>query len=383
MQAPPPAQVTVSQPLVRDVVAWDEYTGHLQSPEAVNVVARVSGFIEQVSFKEGALVHKGDVLFTIDDRPFRADLETKQAATLKDQAQVTLARLQLNRFADLLQRKVVAQQDFDSNKANSQQAEAQMSADKAAEDVAKLNLEWTRVTAPIDGRISRILVNAGNLINGGAGQATVLTTLVSIDPIYCYVPIPEATFLQYQGFAAKNDGKGVRDARIPCFVRLENETSFTHEGFIDFIDNSLDPTTGTIQARGVISNPDGSLTPGLFASMRVAGSGPHQAILVPDAAVNTDQNEHFLLIIGQDNVANARPVKLGELFGGLRAISDGLHPGEQVVVNGLLQTRPGSKVVPHEVPLSPALIESMEAAISGGGAQPAKAASSPAVAPKP
>jgi len=363
--APPPPTVAVSQPLKHEVTDWDEYSGHLQSPETVSVSARISGFIERAPFKEGAMVKKGDVLFVIDDRPFKADLENKQALVAKDTAQLDLAKTQLERNADLLKKRAISQQDYDTNKANYEQAEAQLAADKAAEETARLNLDWTRVTAPISGRVSRMNVTPGNLVNGGAGQATLLTTIVSVDPMYCYVPVPERSFLRYQAYAAREKGTGVRDARIPCYLQLETEKGFPHEGYIDFIDNSLDPGTGTIQVRGVVPNPDGVLTPGLFAVMRITGSGPYQTLLVPDVAVGAEQNERFVLLVNPDDTVVSRKVKLGGLFGSLRSIVDGLKPGERVVVNGLQQARPGTKVVPKETPIPADAISALETLTNG------------------
>ena len=367
---PPPPAVTVTQPLLREVTDWDEYAGHLQSPDTANVAARISGFITETPFKEGALVHKGEVLFVIDDRPFKADLDNKMATVTKDEAQVTLTKAQLSRYEDLLKKHAIAQQDYDSNKANFDQAVAQLAADKAAVETSQLNLDWTRVTAPISGRVGRLNVTQGNLVNGGAGQATLLTSVVSIDPMYCYVSVPERAFLKYQSYAAQDKQAGVRDARIPCFVRLENETNFPHSGIIDFIDNTLDTGTGTIQVRGVIPNPDGALTPGLFASMRINGSAPYKTLLVPDMAVGTEQNERFLLIVGPDNVVSSRKIKLGLLFGKLRSIVDGLKAGDRVVINGLQMARPGAKVNPTETPIPEEDIRALDAAVSGSTTVP-------------
>ena len=378
-QAPAPPLVTVSKPLAREVTDWDEYTGHLVSPETVNIAARISGIIEATSFKEGALVKKGDVLFVIDDRPFKADLENKRANVAKDEAQVALTQAQLSRSDDLIKKKAIAQQDYDTSKAGFDQANAQLAADQAAVDTAQLNLDWTRVTAPIAGRVSKIYVTVGNLVNGGAGQATLLTTIVSVDPMYCYVSVPERSFLKYQAYAERSTGKGVREARIPCFVQLENEKNFPHQGTIDFIDNSVDPNTGTIQLRGVIPNSNGELTPGLFAQMRVTGSGPYKTLLVPDIAVGTEQNERFLMVVENDSTVGVRKVQLGELFGSLRSITDGLKADERVIVNGLQLVRPGGKATPQEAPIPAEDIAAFEASASGLAS--ARPAATPAPAP--
>ena len=350
MVAPPPPVVSYSLPLEKEVRDWDEYTGHLQAPQTANVQARISGFIEEAPFKEGTLVKKGDVLFVIDDRPFKADLDNKKAAVAKDEAQVVLTDAELKRSEELLKQRAVSQQDFDTNKAHSVQAKAQLDADKAAVDTAALNLEWTRVTAPFDGRVSRMYVTVGNLVTGGIAQSTLLTTVVSVDPMYCYAPVPERVFLKYQAYAAQEKAN-MRESKIPCYIETEIETGFPHAGVIDFIDNSVDLNTGTIQIRGVIPNPNGALTPGTYTRMRFTQSAPYKALLVPDVAIGTEQSERYLLVVSKDDMIESRTVKLGGLFGNLRAIESGLKPGERVVVNGLQQARPGSKVEPREVPI--------------------------------
>jgi RND family efflux transporter MFP subunit len=351
-QPVPPPAVTVSLPAAREVSDWDEYAGHLQSPESANVTARVSGIIEEVPFKEGALVRKGDALFLIDDRPFKADLENKRATVQKDEAQLRLAETELRRSIDLLQRKVVAQQNFDTSKAQAEQAGAQLAADAAAAETARLNLEWTRVTAPISGRISRMYVTAGNQVSGVAGQTTLLTTIVSVDPMYCYVSVPERAFLRYQQFAERQTHESLHREKIPCYIGLETEAGFPHEGVIDFIDNAVDPNTGTIQVRGVIPNPTGFLTPGTFARMRIARGEPYKTLLVPNEAIGAEQSERYVLVVGKDNVVASRTVKPGALFGRLRAVVSGLNPDDRVVVNGMQKAQPGEKVTPQEAPIS-------------------------------
>jgi len=379
---PPPPAVTVTEPLEREVTDWDEYTGHLQSPQAANVAARISGFITSTPFKEGSLVHQGDVLFVIDDRPFKADLDNKRATVTKDEAQVTLTKAQLSRYEDLLKKRAISQQDYDTNKASYDQAVAQLAADQAGVETAQLNLDWTRVTAPISGRVGRLNVTVGNLVNGGAGQATLLTSVVSVDPMYCFVPVPERAFLKYQTYAAREKQAGVRDAKIPCYVRLENETNFPHVGIIDFIDNTLDPGTGTILLRGVIPNPDGALTPGLFASMRINGGGSYKTLLVPDMAVGTEQNERFLLVVDSDNTVSSRKIKLGLLFGKLRSVVDGLKPHDRVVINGLQMAVPGMKVNPKEERIPEEYVHALDAAASGSTNGPPPAERPIALSPK-
>lgn len=343
----PPAAVTVSHPLRREVIEWDEYTGHLEAPETANVQARVSGFVEQAAFQEGAIVHKGDVLFVIDDRPFKADLDSKVADVAKAKSQADLALVHLRRFEQVHNTKAISEEDYDTAKASYAQAESVLAGAKAAAEVARLNLEWTHVLAPISGRISRKEVTAGNLVNGGVGQATLLTTIVSIDPIYCYADVDEHSILKYQELARQKKRVSARDARIPVFLQLENETNFPHEGVVDFVDNRIDPGTGTLRARGVFSNPDRLLTPGSFGRVRVAGSGRYEATLIPDSAVGTDQDLRFVLLAKADDTVELRPVKLGALFGRLRAV-EGIGVEDRVIINGIQRARPGVRVTVQE-----------------------------------
>jgi RND family efflux transporter MFP subunit len=349
--APPPPAVTVSQPLQRDVIRWDQYSGYLSSPQTAVVDARVSGLIEEAHFQEGAVVHQGDLLFKIDSRPFQADFDNKKAAVAQAKATADKTRADFERSNLLLKDQVIAQADYDANKASYLQAAASLKAAEAALETSRLNLEWTDVRAPITGRVSRMNVTVGNLVNGGSGQATTLTTIVSIDPLYCYIDVPEGAALRYQELALQEKNSNVAAAKIGCFLQLENETSFPHQGVIDFVDNQVDVNTGTQQIRCVFANPTTILTPGVYALMRIPASGRYQTLLIPDAAVNADQNERYLLIVGADDVVQQRPVRLGALFGTLRSITDGLKPGERVIVNGLQSAHFGAKVVPHEAPI--------------------------------
>ncbi|HEY2588068.1 MAG TPA: efflux RND transporter periplasmic adaptor subunit [Tepidisphaeraceae bacterium] len=347
--APPPPVVSVARPLQREVIEWDEYTGHLEAPESVDVVARVSGFVEETPFEEGAVVRKDDLLYVIDARPFKADLDSKLADVAKAQSQEELAEVHLKRFDKVHNTRAISEEDYDTAKAELSQAQSAVAAAKAAAEVSRLNLEWTRVVAPIGGRISRKYITKGNLINGGTGQVTLLTTIQSLDPIYCYVDVDERSILRYQRLAREKKRVSARDAKIPTFLQLENETYFPHEGVVDFVDNKVDPGTGTLRARGVFPNPDRSLTPGFFGRVRVPGSGRYQALLVPDSAIGTDQDLRFLLTVGPDSTVQLKPVTLGALFGKLRCIDAGIGPNDRVIVNGLQSARPGSKVDPQEV----------------------------------
>jgi RND family efflux transporter MFP subunit len=342
--AAPAPTVTVSKPFQREVIEWDVYTGHLEAPESVNIAARVSGLIMDTPFVEGAIVKQGDVLYVIDDRPFKADLDSKIADAQRAQAQLEIAQLSMDREAQALKANAVAQQDYDNAKAQRDQAAAVLAGAKAAIELSRLNLEWCKVTSPINGRVSNKLVTVGNLINGGAGQATLLTTVQSVDPMYCYVDVDENSVLKYQKLAVEKKRVSARDARIPCFVQLANETTFPHAGVVDFVDNHIDINTGTLKARGVLPNASGLLTPGFFASMRVPGSGRYQALLIPDVAIGSDQSERIVLVVNNDDVVEARPVVLGALFGPVRSIISGIKPDDQVIINGQMHARPGAKV---------------------------------------
>jgi RND family efflux transporter MFP subunit len=361
-QPPPPPGVTVSRPLQRDVIQWDQFSGYLSSPKTVTVNARVSGLIEEAPFQEGAIVHESDLLFKIDPRPYQADLDNKEAAVAQAKATADKTKADFERSTLLLKAEVVARADYDSTKASYGEADASLKAAEAALEISRLNLEWTEVRAPITGRVSRMNVTVGNLVIGGTGQATptTLTTIVSIDPLYCYINVPESVALRFQELALQEKKSSVEGARVACFMQLENETNFPREGVIDFVDNQVDVNTGTVQIRCVFANPTTILTPGLFALTRIPASGRYQALLIPDAAVNSDQNERYLLVVGTNDVVQQRSVKLGALFGTLRSITDGLKPDERVIVNGMLSAMPGAKVNPHEVPIPTESLDALE-----------------------
>lgn len=347
--SPPPTGVSVAHPVQKEVIEWDTYAGYLEAPESANVAARVSGLIVQMPFVEGSVVKRGDLLAVIDERPFKADLDAKLADQQNAEAALSIAKVNFNRLPGLRATGAVSQQDYDNAKANVDQAAATLASKKAAVESSRLNLEWCRVLSPIDGRVSYKLVTVGNLVNGGDGQATLLTTVQSVDPVYCYVDVDEHSVLKYQKLAKEGKLVSARDGKVPCYVQLSNETGFPHEGFIDFVDNHVDPTTGTQRVRAVLPNPSGTLIPGLFARLSVPGSGRYRALLVPDAAIGSDQSERNVLVVGQDNVVSARPVELGALFGSMRSIISGLGRDDRVVVNGQMHVRPGMPVTPTEV----------------------------------
>jgi RND family efflux transporter MFP subunit len=361
--------VTVANPVQRDVVEWDTYTGYMEAPQSVNVAARVSGLLMDAPFVEGALVKKGDELFEIDERPFKADLDAKQADEARDEALLAIAQLNFNREAEAIKSNAVSQQDYDTAKATRDQADAVLDGAKAAVEVSRLNLEWCKVTSPIDGRVSNKLVTVGNLVNGGAGQATLLTTIESVDPIYCYVDVDERSVLKYEKLAAEKKRVSAREAKIPCYLEVADEDNFPHVGVVDFVDNHVDPTTGTLRARGVFPNANGELVPGFFAKIRVSGSGRYSTLLVPDSAVGSDQSERTLFVLNKDNVVAPRIVQVGALFGALRSITGGLSADDRIIINGQMHARPGATVAPTigEIPIDPSAFAETPAAT-----QPAK-----------
>jgi multidrug efflux system membrane fusion protein len=287
----------------------------------------------------------------IDDRPFKADLDSKQADVEKAAAALSIANVTYNRLVELRKENAVAQQDVDNAKGTVDQAEASLASTKADVESSRLNLEWCKVLSPIDGRVSYKFVTVGNLVNGGQGQATLLTTIQSVTPMYCYVDVDEHSVLKYQKLAEERKLTNARDGKVPCYVQLGNETGFPHSGFIDFVDNHVDPTTGTQRVRGVLDNKNGLLTPGFFARLTVPGSGRYQALLVPDNAIGTDQSQRNVLVVDKEGKVSARPVELGALFGSMRAITSGLSTDDLVIVNGQMHARPGATVKPEEEPI--------------------------------
>ncbi len=305
----------------------------------------------EMPFKEGTIVKRGDLLAVIDEQPFMVDLDSKLADQQRAESTLAIARITFQRNVLLKSRHAVADQEYDNAKAACDQAAAALAAANAAVASSRLNLEWCRVRSPIDGRVSNKLVTVGNLVTGGAGQAppTLLTTVTSVSPMYLYVDVDEHSILKYQKLAEERKLLSARDGKLPCFFELENETDFPHQGSIDFMDNHVDSTTGTIKVRAVLRNDSGKFIPGCFARMRVPGSGRYRTLLVPDDAVGSDQNEHNVLVVDKDNKVQVRPVQLGALFGDLRSILSGISADDRVVVNGQMHARPGFPVTPTEV----------------------------------
>ena len=335
MQAP---QVTVAPAIERVVADWDEFTGHFEAVNAVEVRPRVGGFLQRVGFTEGALVHQGDVLFVIDSRPYAAEVARAEAVLAQARTRNQLAGMEVERAQKLVNSQAISREELDARTSGRAEGDAGVRAAEAALRVARLNLEWTVVRAPISGRVGRAEITPGNLVQAGAPTPTLLTTIVSIDPIYVYFDTDEQAYLKYMG--AQATGPKGREV----LIGLANETGFPHDGRLNFVDNRVDGTSGTIRARALLSNPNGLFTPGLFARVRLLGSSRHPATLVQDQAIGTDQDRKFVLVLKSDNTVEYRPVVTGRVVDGLRAVESGLKPGERVVINGLMRVRPGMKV---------------------------------------
>jgi membrane fusion protein, multidrug efflux system len=341
--APALPQVTAAAALARTVTEWDEYTGRLQAVQSVAVRPRVSGLISAASFEEGSLVRQGQVLFQLDDRPFRTQVERLRAEQAQAQAARERALSEQRRADRLSTENAMSLEERERRASASDEAVAHADAVTAALRAAELELEWSRVVSPIDGRVGRALVTRGNLVSGGQGEATLLTTVVSVDPIYASFDADEQAFLRY-GERARQRGAGTRQGPMPIQMALADEQTFGHEGSLQFLDNQLDPSTGTINGRAVFRNPDRRLTPGLFVRLRLPGSATYQGVLVEDRAVGTDLDRRFVLVVDNDKKVAPRVVTLGPLIDGLRVVRSGLKAGELVVVNGLQRVRPGSQV---------------------------------------
>ena len=341
--APPPPTVSVIQPVAREVVEWDEYIGRLESPETVEVRARVSGYLDKVHFKEGKEVKKGDLLFTIDPRPYQAEFDHANAEYERAVSQTDLAKNDFERAKRLIATKAISEEDYDTKSKTYTAAQAAVRSAKATLDSAKLNLEFTQIHAPIDGRISRAVVTEGNLISSGvAGSgATLLTTIVSLNPLYLYGDADERSVLKYLHLRREGTRVSARDELIPAEMGLADEAGFPHKGYMDFVDNRIDPGTGTMRARGVFSNADHSLSPGFFGRIRIPGSGKYPALLIPDRALGSDQAQKFVYVVNAEKKVEFRPVKIGPMIDGLRVVKEGLKAGEQIVIEGLMRVRPG------------------------------------------
>jgi multidrug efflux system membrane fusion protein len=349
---PPPPPVTVARPIQKTITEWDEYTGRFQAVATVEVRARVSGFIDVIHFKDGQIVKQGDLLFTIDQRPYKLAAEQGAADVERARAKLELATLDVQRATPLVQTQVVTGREFDTRKSTQRDAAAAVASSDAALKQAQLNLEWTEVRAPIAGRISDRRVDAGNLISGGETGATLLTVIVSLDPIHFVFDGSEADFLRYSRLAAAGFRPSSRDVQNPVAVKLADENDFGHTGRMDFVDNSLNPKTGTIRGRAIFDNKDGLLTPGYFGRMRLFG-GESNVLLVPDSAIASDQSNRIVFAVADDGTVSVKRVELGPIVEGLRVVRAGLSSSDRIVIDGLQRARPGQKVKPEEGKIEP------------------------------
>jgi len=350
-KAPPPAQgppeVTVAKVISKRIKDWDEYTGRFQAVDTVEIRPRVSGYVDQRLFHEGQFVKKDDVLVIIDPRPYQADYDRAKAGLELAKSQQELAKLEAVRVQKLKDSGAVSREELDERLSTLNQQQASVAAAKAALDNAALQLSFTKVRAPVDGRVSREEVTRGNLVTGGNNGGTLLTTIVSVDPIYVYFEGDENAYLHYNELARQGQRPSSRDARNPVRVGLANEEGFPHEGYMDFVDNQLDVRTGTIRARAVLENKQNQFTPGMFARVQLLGSGEYDAILIEDRAVGTDQSQSFVLVLGPENKLEYRAIQPGRLVEGMRIVRQGLKPDDVVVVSGLQRVRPGAVVKPN------------------------------------
>ncbi len=347
--APAPPQVTVSKPSRQMVTEWDEYVGRFVAVDAIEVRARVSGYLDAVHFRDGQLVKAGDLLFTIDRRPFEATLAQAQATLAQARANLAYAEADLKRGEDLVRGSTITQQTFDQRTQAKRVAEANVAAQEAALRQALLDLEFTELKAPVSGRIGDRRVSPGNLVTGGTtGTTTLLATITTIDPIRFEFTVDEASYLRYMRLAGNRTSAANRGFDAPVRLKLIDEAKFTRAGKLDFVDNAIDRASGTIRGRAEFPNPDDTLTPGMFGRIQVPAGPPNEALLVPDVAIGTEQVRKFVLVVDSDNIARPKYVTLGSLVEGLRVVTSGLDPNDRVIVNGLMRARPGVKVTPQE-----------------------------------
>lgn len=366
-QAPGAPPVTVATPLRQQVVDWDEFTGRFEAVESVDVRARVGGYVQAVHFRDGQMVQRGQLLFTLDPRPAQAALAQAQAQVAQMQSQLTLARANLARNETLLASQAVSQAEFDASKAALDAAQANLAAANAAVRTAQLNLEYTRVTAPTSGRVSDRRVDPGNLVAGGSSAGDVLTTIVSGGPIHFVFDGSEAVLLKYLRDGGADQGAPVR-------IRLQDETGYTHTGRLDFSDNAVDTASGVIRLRAIVPNGDGFLRPGLFGRAQVAGAGSYDALLVPDSAINTDQARRTVYVVAADGTVTPKAVELGPVVEGLRVVKSGLAPTDRVIIAGLQRAaQPGAKVTPKTGRIQPVAQQASDAPVTQ--AAPASSAS--------
>ena len=348
-QAPPPPTVTVAKPVQRNVVDFDEYVGRFVAVDSVEVRARVSGYLDGVHFNDGQIVKQGDLLFTIDKRPFQNALDQARANLTLARSNLIFTEADHARGKQLLRDKTIAEQVFEQRSQAKRNAEASVQANEAAVRQAELDLQFTELRAPVTGRIGDRRVTPGNLITGGTtGTTTMLATIVSLDPIRLEFTFDEAAYLRYERFASSGREVTGRGGSVIVSLKLIDEADFVHRGYMDFVDNVIDKASGTIRGRAVFSNTEEMFTPGMFARVRVPGSPAYPALLIPDAAIASEQARKYVLVVDDENTAQQRYVTSGQLVGNLRVIKDGLKPDDRIVVIGLMRARPGAKVTPED-----------------------------------
>ena len=353
---PPPPAVTVAKPVQRTVFDFDEYVGRFTAINSVEVRARVSGYLDSVDFKDGQMVKQGDLLFTIDKRPFQYTLDQARASLATAKSNLAYAEADLKRGESLVREKTITEQIFEQRSQSFRNTQAAVTGAQAAVQQAELDMQFTELRAPIEGRIGARLVSPGNLVTGGtAGNTTLLATIVSTDPIYFEFTFDEASYLRYERLAADGSDVASRGGGVAVTLKLIDEQGFPHQGRMDFVNNVIDTSTGTILARAVFKNPGGVFTPGMFGRVRVPASPPYQALLVPDTAVGTEQANKYLLVVDAGDKVQQKTVTLGQVTAdGLRVIKTGLGPDDRGIVDGLMRARAGVKVKPQEKAAKPA-----------------------------
>jgi RND family efflux transporter MFP subunit len=352
---PPPPTVTVAKPVERGIVDQDEYVGRFVAVDSVEVRARVSGYLDQIHFRDGQMVKQGDLLFTIDKRPFQNTVAQARGTLAQAKANLAFTEADLERAKQLVRDRTITEQTFDQRTQAQRSAAASVASNEAAVRQAELDLEFTELRAPIAGRIGDRRVSRGNLVTGGTGATTMLANIVSLDPIRFEFTMDEASYLRYERFSSSGKEVTGRDGGVVVGLKLLDEKTFEHRGYMDFVDNAIDRSSGTIRGRASFSNPNAVLTPGMFGRVRVPGSPTYNALLLPDAAIGAEQIRKFVLVVSDDNTAVQRYVTLGPLSDdNLRIIKDGIKAGDRVIVNGLMRVRPGQKVTPQEQGTEPA-----------------------------
>lgn len=351
-QSSGPPAVDVATPLQREIVDRDVHTGRFEAVRRVEIRARVSGYLQEIAFRDGAVVGEGDLLFRIDPRTFEAAVARAKAQVQAAEATLELARIELSRATRLAERNVGTEQEVDRTQATVSEASAQLEVARAELRAAELDLEFTEIRAPIAGRMSASALDTGNLVTAGTTSGVPLSTVVSTDPIHFVFTVSEADFLRYSRVFETVANLELDTYSIEVAIRLMDEEDFVHTGKLNFVDIGLDPNSGTSTVRAVVDNPDGLLVPGLFGRVRMPGSLPYEALLIPDSAILSDQSNKIVMTVGEDGTVSPRRVTLGGMHGGLRVIRDGLAAGDRVVVNGVLRARPGQKVTPEPVELS-------------------------------